>query len=198
MNDLREQRICIRFCVKLRKTDAETVAMIQQAFGEKAMTQSKIIEWHKHFREGRISVEDNSRSKLSSTCTLQQKQYKVNDLISSNRRVTVHEVADRLNIPFDSRQSIPQNLGYRRNVSKFVPRILSIKRKEPRTEVPEAPFEEINPNDDFLKIFVTDNKTWVVTRLSKTSPKSREQNLKLLQKRHLRKSSKSREYTDCT
>lgn len=191
MNDLKEQRICIRFCVKLGKTGAETITMMQQAFGEDVMTQSKIFEWHKSFQEGRISVEDDSCLGQPSNSTTEKKQCEVRELIRSNHRLTVREIAEGL-ISFNSCQNISQNLEHR-SISKFVPRILTLKRKEAHTEIPKSLFEGTKPNDDFLKIFMTDNKTWVVTKLDKTPLKIREQDLKLFQKKCLRKSCRSRE-----
>lgn len=191
MNDSREQRICIRFCVKLGKTGAETIAMMRQAFGANAMTRSKIFEWHKCFREGRISVEDDSRSGRPSTFSTEEKQCQVHESIRSNRRLTIREIAEGLNISLG--RNVPQNLRHHRNVSKFVPRILTQKRKEARTEISNNFFEEIKPKDDFLKIFVTDNKTWVVTKLGKAPLRICEPNLKLFQKKHLRKPSRNGE-----
>ena len=36
MVDVKEQRICVKFCFKLNKTAAETYRMLKEAFGEKA------------------------------------------------------------------------------------------------------------------------------------------------------------------
>jgi len=42
MADFKEQRICIKFCFNLKnKTAAETHRMLQEAFGDNAMSQSK-------------------------------------------------------------------------------------------------------------------------------------------------------------
>jgi hypothetical protein len=37
--DVKEQRICIKFCFKLNKTAAETPRMLKKAFGEQALSQ---------------------------------------------------------------------------------------------------------------------------------------------------------------
>ena len=39
-----EQRICINFCVKLGKTATETVVMLQQAFGDVALSRGRVFE----------------------------------------------------------------------------------------------------------------------------------------------------------
>ena len=41
MADVKEQRICIKFCFKLNKTAAETHQMLKEAFGEQALSQAR-------------------------------------------------------------------------------------------------------------------------------------------------------------
>jgi hypothetical protein len=44
MDVLKEQRVCIKFRQKLGKTATETYEMLQQAFEETALSQSKTLE----------------------------------------------------------------------------------------------------------------------------------------------------------
>jgi len=44
MADVKEQRICIKFCFKLNKTAAETHRMLKEAFGEQALSQARTCE----------------------------------------------------------------------------------------------------------------------------------------------------------
>jgi len=62
MADVKEQRICIKFCFKLNKTAVETRRMLKEAFGEKAFSQARTFEWFKRFKDGRESVEDLKHS----------------------------------------------------------------------------------------------------------------------------------------
>jgi hypothetical protein len=61
MSDFKEQRICIKFCFKLKKTAVETHRMLVEAFGDNAMSQSKPFLWYKRFKDGRTSVDDDER-----------------------------------------------------------------------------------------------------------------------------------------
>ena len=38
-----EQRICIKFCFKIRKTATETYQLLQQAYGEDAMGHTQVF-----------------------------------------------------------------------------------------------------------------------------------------------------------
>jgi len=42
-----EQRINIKFCVKIRKSASETRALLTVAYGEYAMKKSSVFEWHR-------------------------------------------------------------------------------------------------------------------------------------------------------
>jgi len=62
MSEEQEQRVCIKFCVKLGRNGAETFEMLRTAFGEQCLSRAHIFKWHKRFKEGRDSADDNPRS----------------------------------------------------------------------------------------------------------------------------------------
>jgi hypothetical protein len=47
-----EQRVCIKFCVKLRKSTAKTFEMLHEAFGEHSLNQTAVFQWHSCFKAG--------------------------------------------------------------------------------------------------------------------------------------------------
>jgi hypothetical protein len=57
-----EQRVCIRFCVKLGKFATETLEMLREAFGEHSLSRTAVFEWHSRFKADRVSVEDDESS----------------------------------------------------------------------------------------------------------------------------------------
>ena len=50
MTEQVEQWISIKFCVKLEHSSAETIQMIQKAFGDDAMSTVQKKVWHKCFK----------------------------------------------------------------------------------------------------------------------------------------------------
>jgi len=56
-----EQRIDIKFCVKIGKSTTETSALLTVAYGEYAMRKTGVSEWHRRFKEER-DVQDDPRS----------------------------------------------------------------------------------------------------------------------------------------
>jgi hypothetical protein len=61
MDVLKEQRVCIKFCQKLGKPSTEAYEMLQQAFGETALSRSKTFGWYFRFKNGRTSIDDDDR-----------------------------------------------------------------------------------------------------------------------------------------
>jgi hypothetical protein len=47
MADVKEQRNCIKICLKLNKTAAKTHRMLKETFGEQALSQARTFEWFK-------------------------------------------------------------------------------------------------------------------------------------------------------
>lgn len=67
MANLKEQRVCLKFCFLLEKSATEAYQMLQQAFKEDAMNRTQIFEWFGHFKCGEMSVEDHAHSGHLST-----------------------------------------------------------------------------------------------------------------------------------
>ena len=126
MADFKEQRICIKFCFKLNKTTAETHQMLKEAFGEQALSQARIFEWFKSFKDGRESVEDHKHSGRPSTCTTQEVIAKVHLVILEDGRQSIHDVCNCVGLSYGSCQRmLADELNTRRIAAKFVPCLLN-------------------------------------------------------------------------
>jgi transposase len=62
-----EQRVNIKFCVKLGKTPTKTYRMLQTVYGDEALSRSSVFEWFKRFKDGREDLQDDQRSGCTST-----------------------------------------------------------------------------------------------------------------------------------
>jgi hypothetical protein len=126
MDVLKEQRVCIKFCQKLGETATETAEMLQQAFGETALSWSKTSEWYSRFENGRTSIDDDPHTGRPSMARTNETVDRVNVVMRGNRRSTIREIADELNLSFGTCQAIlTQDLGMRRVSAKLVPRFLT-------------------------------------------------------------------------
>jgi len=97
--------------VKIGKSVTETFEMLKIAFREEAMGRTQMYEWWKLFKEGRTSVDDDLRSGQPSTSKTDNVA-KVREVIHSNRRLTVREVAEEVSISKTAcREILTENLG---------------------------------------------------------------------------------------
>ena len=75
-----EQRICVKFCVKIGKSVTETFEMLKIAFREEAVGRTQMYEWWKHFKEGRTLVDNDPRSGRPSTSRTDDNVAKVREV----------------------------------------------------------------------------------------------------------------------
>jgi len=88
------------------------------------------------FSEGREDVNDEERAGRPSTSTTDENIDEVKKIVLANRRITVREVAEDLNISIGSCHSIFTNdLGMRRVAAKFVPKLLNFDQKQHRINI---------------------------------------------------------------
>ena len=80
--DTLEERYAIKFRFKLGKNATETYGMLQTAFWPSCMNRVSVFEWHKRFKEGRVSVRDDKGCRRS-------KEVNTPELIDQSVRVRV-------------------------------------------------------------------------------------------------------------
>ncbi|XP_076182730.1 protein GVQW3-like [Ptiloglossa arizonensis] len=147
-----DQRTCIKFCVKNEIKCADAFRMLTVPYGEATLDRSNVYRWYKMFSEGREDGNDKERAGRPSTSTTDEKINEVEKMILANRRITVREVAEDLNISIGSCHSIFINdLGMRRVAAKFVPKLLNCDQKQLRMNIAKPPYSpDLAPCDFFL------------------------------------------------
>jgi len=87
---------------------------------------------------------------------------KVNEIVRSNRRLTVREIAEDCNISVGSCHEIPvEKLEMHRVASKFVPGSMSQDQKDYRVTVCQELLDHVNGDEMFMKQIITGDKIWV-------------------------------------
>ena len=125
MNNLKEQRFAVKFCVKLGKSTTETFTMLNTAYGDVAMKRATCFRWHKRFKNGRLSVKDDERSGRPSTSTDDSHIDEINTLVRASRCLTVRELAEECRISVSSyHHFLTEELKMHRVAAKFVPRLM--------------------------------------------------------------------------
>jgi transposase len=91
-----EQRVNIKFLVKLKKTATETFNMLREAYGENTLSRARVFEWHKRFSEGREDVEDDARPGRPVTMKTEENVEKVRTFVKTNGRLGIRMIAEEL------------------------------------------------------------------------------------------------------
>ncbi|UYV84061.1 hypothetical protein LAZ67_X001029 [Cordylochernes scorpioides] len=117
--------------------------------------------WYKMFSEGREDVNDEERAGRPSTSTTDEKINEVKKMILANRRITVREVAEDLNISIGSCDSIFFNdLGMRRVAAKFVPKLLNCDQKQHRKNIANEMLDAVRDDPNLLQRVITGDEAW--------------------------------------
>jgi histone-lysine N-methyltransferase SETMAR len=104
--------------------------MLQEAFGDNAMNQSKTCLWYKRFKDERTSVDDDERYGRPSTSTTPENIPNVREAILADRRQTIHDVCEIVGLSYGTVQRmLVENLNMRRISARFVPRLLNDDQK---------------------------------------------------------------------
>ncbi|UYV66908.1 hypothetical protein LAZ67_4003299 [Cordylochernes scorpioides] len=157
-----DQRTCIKFCVKNEIKCASAFRMLTVAYGEATLDRSNVYRWYKMFSEGREDVNDEERAGRPSTSTTDEKINEVEKMILANRRITVREVAEGLNISIGSCHSIFINdLGMRRVAAKFVPKLLNCDQKQHRMNIANEMLDSVRDDPNLLQRVITGDEAWV-------------------------------------
>ena len=110
MSDFVEQKSSIKFYVRNEISAAETLRMLQKAFGDQALSKTRIFEWHEMFRGGRKRVEDKERPRREKTSSDEQHVMNIKDLVLKNRRLTIRDLADTIGIPRGSVNTVSKDI----------------------------------------------------------------------------------------
>ena len=114
------------------------------------------------FKLGRTSLEDEASSGCPQDATDEEMCKKVRDLVYSDRRIQVEEIAQALGI-LHGRVStlLHHRLGMRKLTARGTPKSHSDEQMVTRASVCSALLKRFRSKDDFLLRLVTVDETWV-------------------------------------
>jgi len=125
----KDQRICIKFCVKNKMKCSNVLKMLTAAFGESTLSKKNVYKWYKLFTEGREDVNDDARSGRPSISITDENVEEVKKIVMENHRIT-REVVEDVSISVGSYHTIFSDvLGMKRVAAKFVPKLLNFDQR---------------------------------------------------------------------
>ncbi|XP_039966063.1 protein GVQW3-like [Bactrocera tryoni] len=149
--------------------------MLQKSFGESALSKTHPYEWYKAFKKGRETVGDMPRSGRASTSVTDDSVEKVKEIIADNIRVSLKEIAHKLEILRESVRTIMHyKLSMQRVAAKLVPIDLKFIQKGYREQVAADILDRANSNTIFMERIITGDETWIFEYDTLTNQQSSE------------------------
>ena len=132
-------------------------------YGSSAPSYAQVKFWVGEFKRSRKSLEDETKSGHPSDATDEEMCNKVRDLVYSDRRIKVEEIANALHISHGSiSTTLHDRLCMHKLTARWVPKSLSDEQKATRASVYSALLKRFrSKEDDFLSHLVTVDETWV-------------------------------------
>ena len=155
-----EYRAAIRYLYLKEKTGQAKPCELTNVYGSSAPSYAQVKFWVGEFKRSSSSLEDETRSGRPSDATDEEMYNKVRDLMYSDRRIKVEEIANVLHI---SHGSVSTTLHDRLGMHKLTA-LLSQNplQMATRASVYSALLKQFrSKEDDFLSRLVTVDETWV-------------------------------------
>ena len=145
------------------KKGQEIHCKLTNVYGSSAPWYAQVKFWVGEFKRSRTSIEDETRSGHPSDATDEKMCNKVQDLVYSNRRIKLEEIANALHISHGSvSTTLHDRLGMHKLTARWVPKSLSDEQMATRASVYSALLKHFrSKEDDFLSLLVTVDETLV-------------------------------------
>ena len=156
-----EYRAVIRYLYLKGKTGQEIHCELTNVYGSSAPSYAQVKFWVGEFKRSRTSYK--TRSGRPSDATDEERRNKVRDLVYSDRRIKVEEIANALHISHGSiSTTLNDGLGMHKLTARWVPKSLSDQQMATRATVYSPLLKQFrSKEDDFLSRLVTVDETWV-------------------------------------
>ena len=157
-----EYRAIIRYLYLKGKTGKEIHSELSDVYGSSAPSYAQVKFWVGEFKHGRTSLKDEARFGRPLDATDEEMCKKVRDLVYSDRRIQVEEIAQTLGVSHGSISTILHDrLGMRKLTARWVPKSLSDEQMATRASVCSTLLKRFRSKNDFLLRLVTVDETWV-------------------------------------
>ena len=135
--------------------------MLTVAYGEDTLAQSNVYRWYKMFSEGREDVNEHKNID------------EVKKIVLTNRRITVREVVEGLNISVGSCHLIfTNNLGMRLVAAKFIQKLPNFDQEQHHINIAKELLDSLRNDLNLLQRVITDDQSWIYRYDVETKPQS--------------------------
>ena len=145
-----EYRAVIRYLYLKGKTGQEIHCGLTNVYGSSAPSYAQVKFWVGEFKHSRTSLEDETRSGRPSDATDEEMCNKVRDLVYSDRRIKVEEIATALHFSHGSvSTTLHDRLDMHKLTARLVPKSLSDEQMATRASVYSALLKRFRSKEDW-------------------------------------------------
>nr|CAI5830179.1 unnamed protein product [Callosobruchus analis] len=135
--------------------------MVKTAYGDAALSKTRVYEWFSRFKNKEMSIEDQHRSRRPSTSRSDENVKKINVLVREDRHRTIDQLCEMSGISWSSVQRIlSEDLHMRRVAAKFVPRLLTGEQRERRLRACLELQDQLKEDPEFFSKVITGDESW--------------------------------------
>lgn len=120
-----EQRTVLKFLCNSGSTPIQCWRRMKEVCGEGTMSQTRVWVWHKRFREGQTTFKDQPHTGRPRSACTPTKIQKVRDLLNTDKRSTVRQLAANAEM---TKSSVHTILKKDMNLSKLAPKMIHAHR----------------------------------------------------------------------
>jgi hypothetical protein len=154
------QRVATTFYFQAGLSAAETLLLVQKAYGNEALNRSNVFRWYSRFRDGRELVEDNERDGLPKSIRAEVNVAAVADLVKNYLRISSRMI-ESLNIPKSVvLQILKEDMGKRKVCARVVPHSLTPEQREDRVTSCQDNIAVADAYNFFFNKIITGDETW--------------------------------------
>ena len=169
-----QQHVAIHFCVKLGWTFAEIKQGLQTCY-PRLLGDRSIHKWVSQFRGGRELIVDKPRAPKTKSGRSARNIRRVEDVVATDRRVTLKEIKVKTGIPTSTVQRIlKKDLKLTKRCCTFVPAVLTDTHKQTRRDVCNLYSRLFHQEPRVFRHVVTMDESWVYVWDPNTRNQSKE------------------------
>ena len=148
-SSLLEQRGVIRFLLAESVKSCEILSRMQRQYGPSCMSRANFYKWVQAFKDGRESITDDLRSGRPVDVSTPEAVQAVEDLIKFDRRVTLDEIATKLDTSHGTVYAIVrEKLHFSKVSCRWVPKMLTDDHKMQRLMASRASLRRYRKEGD--------------------------------------------------
>lgn len=158
-----QQKFVINHYVRLGKKACDIFNEFSQVYMENALSRAQIyrlVEKAESGESASVRKEGSGRPKSS---TDRKNIEKVDEIVRSDRKVTIDAIAEELGLSHGSVHAIvADKLSYKKCLTKWVPKMLSVDQKKNRLEVANEHLTKYAANGwAYMENTITEDESWV-------------------------------------